>query len=408
MKSPCSLLMLTLCFLAAFTPTPADAWQDTPSQATDLSEPVRFASFNVALNRRQAGALNEELATGDSAAAQKIAEVIQRVRPHVLFVNELDYDENGRSLQLFHDHYLAVPQNDQSAIEYRYTWVAAVNTGVDSGLDLNHDGKTGEPEDAFGYGAFPGQYGMAVLSQFPLDEANARTFQKFLWKDMPDALLPVNPATGKGYYDAATLDSLRLSSKSHWDIPVRIGDATVHLLGSHPTPPVFDGVEDRNGRRNHDEIRLVADYLGGDADYLYDDKGVTGGLPQQSLFVVVGDLNADPNDGDSSNNAAQLLTENPLLNHSKVPVSRGAAEASRDSGGKNTEHTGEPGQDTGDFNDRSIGNLRIDYCLPGQGLSMVDCGVFWPASDEPGFELNDASDHHLVWIDVVLADDSSR
>ena len=28
-----------------------------------------------------------------------------------------------------------------------------------------------------------------------------------------------------------------------------------------PTPPAFDGEEDRNGRRNHDEIRFWVDYV---------------------------------------------------------------------------------------------------------------------------------------------------
>ncbi|MGI9519211.1 MAG: endonuclease/exonuclease/phosphatase family protein [Pirellulaceae bacterium] len=381
------------------------ASQELPS---DLHQPIRIASFNVALNRKQPGALVDELAEGDAAAAKKIAEVIQRVRPHVLFLNEVDHDDQGRALQLLRDQYLAVGQNGQAGIEYPHSFVAGVNTGVDSGIDLNRDGKTGEPEDAIGYGAFPGQYGMAVLSQFPIDEEAIRTFQKFLWKDMPDALLPVDPATGKGYYDEPALQVLRLSSKSHWDVPVQIGEHTVHLIGSHPTPPVFDGPEDRNGRRNHDEIRLVADYIGGQADYLYDDKGETGGLESGSLFVIVGDLNADPQDGDSANGAARQLTENPGINHSKTPASQGAAEAAQSSGEKNVEHSGDPAQDTGDFNDKFTGNLRIDYCLPALGLEIADCGVFWPADDEDGHELNDASDHHLVWIDVILADDSSK
>ena len=56
---------------------------------------------------------------------------------------------------------------------------------------------------------------------------------------------------------------LRLSCKIHWDVPVQIGSETVHFLVSHPTPPAFDGPEDRNGRRNHDEIRFWADYIPG-------------------------------------------------------------------------------------------------------------------------------------------------
>ena len=29
----------------------------------------------------------------------------------------------------------------------------------------------------------------------------------------------------------------------------------------HPTPPVFDGPDDHNGTRNHDEIRFWSDYI---------------------------------------------------------------------------------------------------------------------------------------------------
>lgn len=63
------------------------------------------------------------------------------------------------------------------------------------------------------------------------------------------------------------LQVLRLSSKSHWDVPIDIplGDGVtqrVHMLLHHPTPPAFDGQEGRNLRRNHDEIRLFADYVG--------------------------------------------------------------------------------------------------------------------------------------------------
>ena len=97
---------------------------------------------------------------------------------------------------------------------------------------------------------------------------------------MPGALLPDRASTPepRDWYSREELRIFRLSSKSHWDVPIRIGGDTVHFLTSHPTPPVFDGPEDRNGRRNHDEIRLFADYITpGRAGYLYDDKGRRGG-----------------------------------------------------------------------------------------------------------------------------------
>jgi hypothetical protein len=88
---------------------------------------------------------------------------------------------------------------------------------------------------------------------------------------------------------------VRLSSKSHWDVPVTVGRKTVHLLASHPTPPVFDGREDRNGKRNNDEIRLWADYIEGgkSAAYLYDDQAGVGGLDRGERFVILGDQNSD-------------------------------------------------------------------------------------------------------------------
>ena len=104
---------------------------------------------------------------------------------------------------------------------------------------------------------------MVLLSRFPIDRARARTFGKFLWRDVPAALLPDDPQTPApaDWYSAQELAVLPLSSKNHWDVPVRIGKRTLHLLISHPTPPAFDGPEDRNGKRNHDEIRFWRDYL---------------------------------------------------------------------------------------------------------------------------------------------------
>ena len=69
---------------------------------------------------------------------------------------------------------------------------------------------------------------------------------------------------------------------------------------------MFDGPEDRNGTRNHDEIRLWADYvLPSRSGYLYDDQPP--GRAQAGRFVIMGDQNADPFDGDSVAGAAQQL-----------------------------------------------------------------------------------------------------
>ena len=174
--------------------------------------------------------------------------------------------------------------------------------------------------DAYGFGAFPGQYGMAILSKHPIETAAIRSFQKFLWKDIPEALIPDGRDDRPKWYSDDERDAFHLSSKSHWDMPIRVDGKLIHLLTSHPTPPVFDGREDRNGRRNHGEIRLWADYIDlSKAHYLYDDNGLVGGLPGNARFIIMGDLNANPNDGNSYAGAAAKLLKHPLIDTSVTP-----------------------------------------------------------------------------------------
>ncbi|MFW3385362.1 UNVERIFIED_CONTAM: endonuclease/exonuclease/phosphatase family protein [Kocuria sp. CPCC 205274] len=367
-------------------------------------EAVRFMTYNASLNRGTEGQLREDLSTADNAQAQAVAEVIQRTDPEIVLINEFDYDPEGRSAGLFHDNYLAVSQNGQNPVDYPYVYSAPVNTGVPSGLDLNQDGTVGGPDDAWGFGAFPGQYGMVVYSKHPIDTPNIRTFQGFRWADMPDNLLPAD------YYTDEQAGQLRLSSKSHWDVPVRIGTKTVHLLASHPTPPTFDGDEDRNGRRNHDEIRFWADYVSDPpaSSYIYDDEGGRGGLEPGSRFVVMGDQNSDPHDGDSWPGAIQQLLEHPRV-QDPLPTSAGGPEAAARQGGANLSHLSDPAHDTADFNDDPApGNLRADYVLPSKNLRVLEAGVWWPAPGEPGAVLTGeypfpTSDHRPVYLDIAIA-----
>lgn len=358
---------------------------------------VRFATFNVSLNRKREGQLVQDLSQDNTQAAD-IAEIIQRVRPDVLLLNEFDYDPKGKAMSNFVTHYLGVGQGDQEPIEYAFRYSAPVNTGVPSGMDLDHNGRSTDPGDAYGYGVFPGQYGMVVLSKFPFDMKNIRTFQKFLWKDMPNADLPIDPATKKPYYSDEVMAGFRLSSKSHWDIPVLFGNDTVHFLVCHPTPPAFDGREDRNGCRNHDEIRFWADYVDPTrGSYIYDDKGGRGGLKRKESFVIAGDLNADPMDGGSRPNAIQQLLKHPRVKD-PLPRNETGAIQSKSDGRVNLKHKSLPVFDTANFSDRAVGNLRADYVLP--SFKVNQAGIFWPAPGESGSKLVNASDHRLVWIDT--------
>jgi len=371
---------------------------------------VRFATFNASLNRNNAGVLATELSAPGSAQPDVIAEIIQRTRPDVLLINEFDYDAANVALDGFQTNYLSVAHGSAAAIYYPYRYTAPSNTGIYSGFDLDNSGAAGDfvPNDSFGFGFFPGQFGMAVYSMYPIDHESIRTFQNFLWKDMPGALLPDDPAFvgSADWYSPAELDIFRLSSKSHWDVPIEIGKRTVHFLVSHPTPPVFDGPEDRNGTRNFDEIRFWADYIHpGRSAYIYDDNGGTGGLAADAMFVIAGDQNSDPLDGDSIPGAIQQLLNHPKVNTKVTPTSPGGPEQSALQGGANTTHLSDPVYDTADFSDFAPGNLRADYVLPRKNMQMVAAGVFWPMSTDPLFALAGtfpfpSSDHRLVWIDV--------
>jgi 3-phytase/alkaline phosphatase D len=305
-----------------------------------------------------------------------------------------------------------VPHGSAAPISYPYRFAAPSNTGIYSGFDLDNSGTAGDfvPNDSFGFGFFPGQYGMAVYSMYPIDYEEIRTFQLFLWKDMPGALLPVNP-DGTAWYSPDELDVLRLSSKSHWDVPIDIDGTTVHFLVSHPTPPVFDGPEDRNGTRNYDEIRFWADYIHpGRSGYIYDDEGVYGGLAADGRFVIAGDQNSDPLDGDSIPGSIQQLLDHPKVNSKMTPSSPGGAEQALLQGDNNLAHLSDPAFDTADFGEAIFGgpgNLRADYVLPRKNMPITDAGVFWPLESDPLFALVGtfpfpSSDHRLVWIDVKV------
>jgi hypothetical protein len=131
---------------------------------------------------------------------------------------------------------------------------------------------------------------MAVYSRYPIAYDDIRTLQLFLWKDMPGALLPDDPntPTPSDWYAPDALEVFRLSSKSHWDIPMDIGNKKVHFLVSHPTPPVFDGPEDRNGKRNFDEIRFWAVYISPGCRSRYIGEQTTGDLSRCQLQRLVG------------------------------------------------------------------------------------------------------------------------
>jgi len=376
---------------------------EPPPVATAVA---RIATYNIEeLSTERLAAVDADGVGVDERTAAA-AYVIQRVRPAVLVVQEIDLDLEGSPDDLvanarrFVDNYLTHGENP---IDYPYLYAAPTNTGILSGHDLGGDGKVATEadegtreygEDCLGFGRYPGQYSMAILSQFPIDEAGVRTFRNFKWKDLPGNHQPA------GFYSPEALEILPLSSKSHWDVPVRLGKTTLHLWVSHPTPPAFDGEEDRNGRRNFDEIGFWVRYLDGEAS-LYDDAGGTGGYRGEDPFILAGDLNADPDNAENAVYEGKPAIAQ-LLGHPRVRDTGSQCT----SGGSLLLTSAEPGppdfheQDTAVFQ----GGMRADYLLPVVDLQVTGGGVFWPRfeSDPEGDRYAElASDHRLVYIDVV-------
>lgn len=389
--------LLSLLFLLASVPLAVLLLQRRT--AAGAIPVFRVATFNAALHREQPGQLLQELRGGQDAQARQIAEIVQRAAVDVLLLCELDRDEAAATARVFADEYLAVGQNGLAGIRFEFSFAGPVNTGEPTGLDLDGDGRSDGPADAHGYGRFPGQYGMALLSRHPILHDRIRTFRLLPWSAMPSANRP------QGFWSDEIWSQLRLSSKSHWDVPIGVLGREVHLLCSHPTPPVFDGPEDRNGCRNHDEIRFWIDYLTpAVAGWIVDDQGRAGGLAKDAEFVLLGDLNCDPLDGDGQREAIHTLLRHPRVQDPE-PRSTGGADVARQQWGANAQHRGDPALDTADFDDlpgRGPGNLRVDYVLPARSLQVVSAGVFWPPQHDPASRLVAASDHRLVWADLAV------
>jgi endonuclease/exonuclease/phosphatase family metal-dependent hydrolase len=410
MTRPSTLLAALLCALLAGC-VRVQVHGD-PENALPMPEspPLRVATYNVSLQDDAPGGLIARLAQGD-AGARKVAAVLQQVRPDLVLLNEFDHDATGRAADLFQRDYLERAQpGGGAALRYAYRYLAPVNTGVPSGLDLDRDGTVGTAgrargNDAWGYGQHPGQYGMLVLSRYPIDVDAARSFQHLKWSALPGARRPIDPATGAPWHPHAVWAQLRLSSKSHWDVPVRTPQGVLHLLASHPTPPVFDGLEDRNGARNHDEIALWRYYItpgppaSGTPSWLCDDAGRCGGLADAARFVIAGDLNNDPLDGDGAHAAIVDLLEHPRMLRHPPPRSEGAGFAN---GADPPARRGDPAQATADFG-AATGPLRVDYVLPSVGWRVIDSGVYWPPPGSPDAAIVDGSDHRLVWVDLERA-----
>jgi endonuclease/exonuclease/phosphatase family metal-dependent hydrolase len=335
-----------------------------------IADPLRIATYQVELSRDGPGLLVRDLMSGTDPQIAAVVAVIARADADVILLTDLDYDHGRVALTLLADALAA------AGAPYPHRLALAPNTGVFTGLDLDGNRRLAEARDAMGYGRFAGDGGMAILSRLPIADDRVQDMSAFLWRDLPGALLPPDLAP-----DVARIQ--RLSSTAHWAVPLTLPSGSLTLMAWHASPPVFDGPEDRNGRRNHDEAAFWRHYLDGALPF----------APPDGPFVLLGDANLDPADGEGRNGALLALLTDARL---QDPAPRSASPHA-DPG-----QSGDPATDTAAFPD-GPGALRVDYVLPSRDLSVIASGVIWPAPDDPlAATAAIASRHRLVWVDVAL------
>ncbi|MFO8184566.1 MAG: endonuclease/exonuclease/phosphatase family protein, partial [Candidatus Aegiribacteria sp.] len=167
-------------------------------------------------------------------------------------------------------------------------------------------------------------------------------------------------------------DIQRLSYTAHWVVPIRLPSGPLQLLAFHATPPVFDGPEDANGRRNHDEIRFWQLYL----------DGAFGPAPR-TRFVVIGDANLDPDHSDGRRGAIRQLLADPRLQDPRPA------------------HDG-PDAPRATVDWDQTGPRRVSYILPSTDLEVAGAGIHWPPDGTPGRDAAATASHHrLVWVDLA-------
>ena len=313
---------------------------------------------------------------GDDPQVLATIKVIDHIRPDVLVLTDIDFDEGRAALTAF----------SQTLVDpFIHIFTAIPNSGAQTGLDLDGNGFHGDARDAQGYGRFLGDGGMAVLSRFPILSDSVIDLTQVLWRDVPFANLPRQGGTL--FPSAMVFDTLPVSSTSHWVVPIDVNGVELSLLTFDATPPVFDGIEDFNGLRNRDELRLWESVL----------QGGFGAIPKNP--IIIGNANIDPFDGEGLQDGIVRMLRHPALQDPQ-PRSKGAELVADET------HIGPAMFDTVDWAEETPGNLRVSYVLPSVNLTVIGAGVFWPAPDDPNFGLlggdSGAGAHHLVWVDLMI------
>lgn len=323
------------------------------------AESLRLAVLQSGLGRDGPGLLLRDIRRQDDDILA-VRDAILAAQPDILLLLRMDYDLNNSALNAFADLL------SDAGLPMPHRFALRPNSGIATGIDLDGDGRTGTPDDAQGYGRFAGAGGMAILSRHPIDTASVQDHSGFLWRDLPEAMIPQRDGTPFPSDDVFAIQ--RLSSTGHWQVPVVLPDGSqLTLLVWHAGPPVFGGPLSRNRRRNHDENAFWLHLL---------DARLPFAAPS-TPFVLMGNSNLDAKAGDGIHSAMQALLAHPAL---QDPQPQGRRPGTMADSPATAWWQNGPGA------------MRVSYILPDASARVLGSGLVWP--DEP-------ARHALVWVDLL-------
>lgn len=319
--------------------------------------PVRLALWHTGLGRDGPGLLLRDIRRGE-ADVLAVRDALVALAPDAVILLDIDFDRDG----------LALAALAQSLADGGHAMPIRLaprpNTGMATDLDLDGDGRRGTPDDAQGWGPFAGAGGIALLSRLPLVEGSLTDHSARLWRDVPDARLPM--VEGRPFPGPEVWAVQRLSTTGHWEITLTTPLGPLTLWTWHAGPPAFGGPHGRNRARNRDET----------AFWLHRLNGVFG--PLSDRFVLVGGANLDARGGDGDRAVMAELLAHPAL---QDPAPR----APPPLGGEASTATA--------FWPDGPGALRVDYLLPSADLRVVESGLVWPPA---------GGRHALLWVDLAF------
>lgn len=329
---------------------------------------LRVMVYDTALSGKGPGLLLRDLER-DGERPRAVAKIIALHPPDVLLLTGVDHDRDGQTLTAL------AAFLDRHGLAFPFRYSGPQNQGLPSGADLDGDGRADGPDDDIGFARFPGADGMAILTRHPIATDVVRSWTRLPWAVVPDAAMPLQ-ANRAPFFPTSIGDVLPVAARGLWAVPIDAPCGRLTLLFGYGPPPIYDGPEDRNGKRGGAHARFWRALIAGAG--LADDAGDARPL-NTGAFVLGGNFGIDPGRGEGDRAAMRALLAAPAL-------ARWAPH-------------GRMGEATADYR---IGPMRTDYLLVSAGLTVTGGGVDWPDPESAAGRIAATAGHHRpLWADIA-------